>query len=747
MYESASRPGLCNRRGLTKFVVAMSRIDQQTIDRIMDATDIVDVIGDFVSLKKRGANYWGLCPFHNDRSPSFSVSRAKGIFKCFSCGKAGSALSFLIDLESMSYVEAIRWLARKYGIEIKEREMTSNERRAEAERESMFAVNEFALEHFEKNLTGTEDGRAIGLAYFRERGIGDAMIRKFHLGYAIDRPDDLMDAAIKAGYKQKALEDTGLVIRTDSGRCYDRFKGRVIYPVHSLSGRIVAFGGRTLRKEKTLAKYVNSPESAIYSKGREIYGMYQARQAIAKTRTCILVEGYMDVISMHQSGVENVVASSGTALTEGQVTMIKRFADKVVLMYDSDAAGIKAALRGINMFVAAGINPRLVLLPEGEDPDSFAQSHTSAEVEEYIAAHEQDLINFKADILMRDASGDPRRRTEAINDILTTVSMIPDIVEQSLYIDECARRVGVDASTLAAQVKVFIARRREDEYNRRSRAAAASTVADIIEPVAPEPEKPAAPQAPVDEVPRRVREAERDLIRYVVRRGLMYMCDVYPDNDASEAVPMSVIDYIERELQTDGTAFSTPLYATLWKLALEIRDMLWPERNRAIQEEAARCRDEFVAARRRELLESGADSAAIMQQEPKISADADAVFTEAVDSRSSAFIAERLMRHPDRAVTDAVISLTADPVVLSRMYPREDVRKDLCEKVPMAVYTLKGALLKEELDGLCRRLKDNPPTEVPELTALLERIRNVKQLSMEFDLYNGEIVITPPQRR
>ncbi len=373
----------------------MKKIDRETVQKILDTANIVDVVSDFVHLKRRGANYIGLCPFHNERTPSFSVSKAKNICKCFSCGKGGSPVNFIMEHEQLSFNEALRFLSKKYNIEIKEHEMSDKEREEATERESMLAANEFALNHFEHNLNETPDGQAIGLSYFRERGINDVSIKRFRLGYSIDSRDDLLKTATNKGYKEKYLVDTGLCIKNDAGKVYDRFKGRVMYPVFSISGKVVAFGGRTLRKDKDVAKYVNSPESLIYRKSYELYGLYQAKQAIVKKDKCILVEGYMDVISMHQSGIENVVASSGTSLTEGQIRMIHRFTENVTVIYDSDPAGIKASLRGIDMLLAEGLNIKVLLLPDGDDPDSFAQSHTSSELEEYLATHETDFISFK----------------------------------------------------------------------------------------------------------------------------------------------------------------------------------------------------------------------------------------------------------------------------------------------------------------------------------------------------------------
>ncbi len=722
----------------------MARIDKATIDKILDVTNIVDVVCDFVSLKKRGSSYLGLCPFHNERTPSFSVSGSRGIFKCFSCGKAGTALSFLMDLEHMSYVEAIKWLGKKYGIEVQEREMTSVERQAEAERESMFAANEFALNHFESTLTDTDDGHDIGLSYFRERGINDAMIKKFHLGYALEASDDLYNKAKAAGFEDKALINTGLCIRTDRGRVYDRFKGRVIYPVHSLSGRVVAFGGRTLSKEKTVAKYVNSPESLIYSKSNEIYGIYQARNAIAKTKTCILVEGYMDVISMHQAGVENVVASSGTSLTDGQIRMIKRFADKVVLIYDSDPAGIKAALRGIDMLIAAGISLKIVLLPEGEDPDSFAQNHSSAEVLEYIAENEKDLIGFKVDVLMKESAGDPRKHSEAINNILGTISIIPDVVEQSLYIDECAAKVGIKSDILAAQVKKMIAKHREDEYKRKQQEHAAETIADIVD----EPSEivaPTAPVAPTVQISPEVLKAEAEIIRYVVRYGMLDFGDVVIENPGEDpkTVQMSVIDYIENEFISDNISFQDQMFAHIWSIALQLRNEQWQEQMETKVGELQIKRANDLAAGQEEICRSGLNKSTIESRERELLTRLDAEYFTAIDRFASAFIRDKLIRSTDRRLTDMVAEMTADPVVLSKMHPKTDLHQEVRVNVPLAINILKSVLIKEEINRLCEQLATTPKEQIETINSLVEQICRLKSASMQFDKSNGEIVIKP----
>ncbi|WP_290433327.1 DNA primase, partial [Paramuribaculum intestinale] len=439
----------------------MARIDDATVRKINDTADIVEVVSDYVRLKKRGSGYIGLCPFHNERTPSFSVSKSRNFCKCFSCGKGGSPVGFIMEVEQVDYPGALRILARKYGITIEERELTDEERHEASERESMLAVNDFAMRWFERNIQQTQEGRDIGLAYFRQRGIDERMIERFHLGYSLDRRDALRTEALRAGYTDEFLEKTGLIIRHEGGGISDRFRARVIYPIFTLSGKVVGFGGRTLRSDKTMAKYVNSPESVIYHKSTELYGLYQAKPSIVRKDKCILVEGYMDVISMHQAGIENVVASSGTSLTEGQIRLIHRFTENVTVIYDSDPAGIKASLRGIDLLLAEGLMVKVLLLPDGDDPDSFAQSHPSSEVERYIEENEGDFVKFKTDILMKDTDRDPIARSRAMTEIVRTIAVIPEMMLRTTYIAECSRRFGISEELLTLQVRREMAARAE----------------------------------------------------------------------------------------------------------------------------------------------------------------------------------------------------------------------------------------------------------------------------------------------
>ena len=426
-------------------------IPHETVDRILDTAQIADVVGDFVTLKKRGANYIACCPFHNEKTPSFYVSPAKGIYKCFGCGKSGTAVGFVMEHESLSYVEALKYLARKYHIEVVEKEESAEEIAQKQRNESLLLVSEYAGKFFRESLQ-TPEGQTIGYQYFRSRGLEDGTIRKYGLGWAPTDRRALAEAARTAGYKEEFLTETGLCIKYDDGRLVDRFFDRVIFPIHSVSGRVIAFGGRTLKTDKTVAKYVNSPSTEIYDKSRSLYGIYFAKNEMARQDKCILVEGYLDVLSMHQLGITNVVASSGTSLTVEQIRLIRKFTSNVTIIYDGDSAGIKAALRGIGLVLKEGLNVKVVLLPEGQDPDDFAKKHTLEEVQDHIARNEQDFISFKTDLLLGEAGTDPLKRANLINDVADTIALIPDAVVRAVYVRTCAAKFEIDESILADRV-------------------------------------------------------------------------------------------------------------------------------------------------------------------------------------------------------------------------------------------------------------------------------------------------------
>lgn len=590
-------------------------IDQPTIDRILDAANIVDVVSEFVTLRRRGVNYVGLCPFHADKTPSFYVSPAKNICKCFACGEGGTAVHFIMKHEQLSYFDALRWLAKKYHIEIHERELTEREKQARNDRESMLIVNTWAGEYFSSLLQNHIEGRTVGLRYFAERGFREDIIRKFQLGYSLNERDALYKEAMRKGYKREYLEKTGLVIAYDDGRVTDRFRGRVMFPVHSLSGKIVAFGGRVLKKEKDakVAKYVNSPESEIYHKSNELYGLYFAKQAIVHADRCYLVEGYTDVISMHQAGVENVVASSGTALTQGQIRLIHRFTNNITVLYDGDAAGIKAAIRGIDLLLEEGMNVKVLLLPDGEDPDSFARSHSATEFGEYIKANETDFIRFKTKLLMEEAGSDPIRRSQLINDIVSTISVIPDTIARSVYIRECSSTMEIDEQVLLNAVnKIRLSKRetkREQSQSQPPRpnipAFADDAVNNYVYPpelasqeIADVPEPPSdfpAPPPASDEVPQesgpqdvpppepepeqhptsqpRIQRSpfeayEINLLRYIIRYGEQLLYD-YVDEESGEPVRWKVAEYIKSDLEQDNLTFYNPLFKQILDEAAE----------------------------------------------------------------------------------------------------------------------------------------------------------------------------------
>lgn len=528
-------------------------IDKATIDRIMDAANIVDVVSEFVTLRKAGVNYKGLCPFHNEKTPSFVVSPSKGYCHCFSCGKGGNVVGFIMEHEQMTYPEALRWLAKKYNIEIHERELTDDERREENERESLFIINEWALHYFQYNLLNTKKGQAIGMQYFRSRGFRDDTINRFQLGYAMPERDALARTALAKGFKEQYLIDTGLCYRKEDGTLQDRYHGRVIFPVHTVTGRVVAFGGRILENNKKLAKYVNSPESLIYHKSNELYGIYQAKHAITKNDRCYLVEGYIDVTSMHQSGVENVVASSGTSLTTGQIRLIHRFTSNITVLYDGDAAGIHASIRGIDMLLAEGMNVKVLLLPDGDDPDSFARKHTAQEFRDYIESHQTDFIEFKTNLLLRGVT-DPIKRSEAISSIVKSVSVIQDQITRATYITECAHRLGMNEATLINTANKFIRGEIEEKQKEQRREEAKADT----------PVKPLQPLTPVSQAP----SVEFMLMQLVVRHGeeILYK-DVETDDGGK--IDLSVSQYISYDLGADNLRFKNDLYNRMLAEAVE----------------------------------------------------------------------------------------------------------------------------------------------------------------------------------
>ncbi len=541
-------------------------IDRITIDKIRSAANIYDIVKEFVTLKKAGANYKGLCPFHDEKTPSFIVSPSKQLFKCFSCGEGGDAVGFIMKHEQMTYPEALKWIAKRYGIEVREKEETEEEKKESSEREAMFAANQWARDYFTDTLYNNVEGVAIGMAYFRARGFRDDIIKKFQLGFCLPERDAMAQAALKRGYAEEYLVKTGLCVKTEDGKLLDRYHGRVIFPVHTISGRVVAFGGRVLNteKQKNVGKYVNSPESSIYNKSHELYGLYLAKHAITKHDRCFLVEGYTDVISMHQAGIENVVSSSGTSLTIGQIRLLRRFTHNITLLYDGDAAGIKASLRGIDLLLAEGMNIKVVLLPEGEDPDSFARNNNAQKYWEYIEAHQTDFIRFKTNLLLKDAESDPQKRSEVIRDIVNSIAVIPDRIVRQTYISQCAEQVKMEERIIAAEVG-----KQMHQNNGQRTTDNGQQTEDNGQQTGDNGQQPTA----VNTILRGMADSsqkEFELVKAIIRHGSAFLFT--EESEDGEKTDWTVASYIAADLEADGISLQTPLYAQILSEALSLAD-------------------------------------------------------------------------------------------------------------------------------------------------------------------------------
>ena len=708
-------------------------IDQATIDKIMAATDIVDVVSDFVSLRRRGANYWGLCPFHDDRSPSFSVSPSKGVCKCFSCGKGGSAIHFIMEHEQLSYYEALKYLAKKYNIEVHEKELSDEERQKRSERENMFVINTFAQEFFSKSLLETDEGRSVGLAYFKERGFNEDIIRKFGLGYSPEKRDALAVEAQKRGYKIDYLLKTGLCRETQEGRIYDLFSGRVMFPVYSVSGKVVAFGGRILKSGVKISKYFNSPESDIYHKSDELYGIYQAKRAIEKERRCYLVEGYTDVLSMHQSGIENVVASSGTALTHGQIRLIHRFTDNITVLYDGDAPGIKASLRGIDLLLQEGLNIKVVLLPDGEDPDSFSKSQSAESFTRYIKEHETDFIRFKTQLLLEDAGEDPIKRADIISNIVESISLIPDAIVRSVYVQECSRLLQIDEQVLLSELNKRRQKRAEQQFSRerynQERQSAATTNApksgntttaapangnetppppSLADMPAPAETPEAVPvtdhtlsQRMVQQSP--LEKYEREIIRYIVRYGYRNLFEL-PDGSWQK-----VWEYIVEELSIDSIELCNPLYKHIVELTAEQREYEAQQvaaLRTELQVKEQKLVDEAIEQIR---LESG-DIADKQRKEAEAQTCIAREMEEELQTFETNFLERYFTTHPDSSISMLAVDLVSEKYQLSKVhtkFQKVELEADrLWELIPRAIYELKNAILEQSIKQIQEQIKE-----------------------------------------
>ncbi len=531
-------------------------IDRETTERIIQAAEITDVIGDFVNLKKRGANYLGLCPFHNEKTPSFTVNPSKGIFKCFGCGKGGNAINFIMEHEHLSYPEALKYLANKYNIEIRERELSAEELKERNTRDSLLIVTQFAKHHYIHNLYHHQEGQNVGMSYLKERGIRDDMIERFELGYSLDQWEGFTQTALKEGYKQEYLEKAGLTISKENKR-YDRFRGRIMFPIRSLSGNVLGFGGRSLKKDDK-AKYLNSPETEIYHKSNILYGIYQAKRAITKNDKCYLVEGYTDVIALHQSGIENVVAASGTSLTENQVRLVKRFTPNMTVIFDGDTAGIKASLRSIDLILEQGMNVKVLPLPEGEDPDSFAQNRSASAFENYIDENEQDFIHFKTRLLSKEAENDPVKKASLITDIVRSISVIPDGIMRSVYIKNCSGMLDMDEKVLYQETNKIRSKRARQKYRRNQQHQEKeeknnqnlTSLPSFIEQVYSETQ-------------------EKEIIRLLLQYGEKELY-TYKEDKYEEAKTLTVAQYIIKEILNDELEFKNLIYKKIFEEYLEI---------------------------------------------------------------------------------------------------------------------------------------------------------------------------------
>ena len=732
------------------------RIDHATVQRIMDAADIVDVVSDFVHLKRSGANYKGLCPFHNDRTPSFHVSKAKNLCKCFSCGKGGNPVGFIMEHEQMSYHEALRYLAKKYNIEIAEREMTDEEREQESERESMLAINEFALNHFENNLTETQDGRDIGLTYFRERGLSDATIKKFRLGYSLEQSDALHKAATGQGYNDKYLFATGLCGKSENGRVYDRYKGRVIFPIFGTSGRPIAYGGRTLSSRKDVAKYVNSPESIIYHKSNVLYGLYQAKNAISRQDKCILVEGYMDVISMFQSGIENVVASSGTSLTEGQIRLIHRFTSNVTVIYDGDEAGIKASLRGIDMLLAEGMNIKVLLLPDGEDPDSFARSHTAEELAEYISQNETDFIRFKTAIMLKGAENDPQKRAEAIKAIMQSVAKIPDEITRHVYVQECSSLLNVTEQKLMSHMEVARTKYVEDKANEQRKEKARESIKDIDNK--PDNNAPALSTQqpdPIEENDKQftayaayMKTYESEVVRYVVRYGGMDFCNEIDEN--GQQYPIKVIDYILRELNVDNITFTNSVYQRMLNEANTLYQENWHNDFAKHNETLIQQRQQAIADGIEEIRRTANDLSSITAKEQALIERVDKEYYDNIIEFNCQYIAKFMMYSQDDQVRTIATDMNIEKHELSKVhtkYAKIETEIDrLTELIPRAITELKDAIIGCEIKAIQQEisnLSSSPNADIERIMELMARQTELNEIKKQLAKVIGDRIITP----
>ena len=776
-------------------------IDRETVDRILDTADIVEVVSDFVSLRRRGANFIGLCPFHDEKTPSFSVSPAKQFCHCFGCGKGGSPVGFIMEHAQMSYPEALRYLAKKYHIEIHEKELTSEEKAAQTERESMLVLNEFASQYFEDQLLNTQEGRDIGLSYFYERGFNDDTIKKFHLGYSPENSKAFYTAAVAKGYNKKFLFDTGLCIDDRRGGGFDRFHGRVMFPIMNIAGKVIAFGGRTLKKTKEVAKYFNSPESTVYVKNRELYGLFQAKRAIVKEEKCFLVEGYTDVISMHQAGIENVVASSGTSLTEGQIRAIHRFTDNVTVLYDGDSAGIHASLRGIDMLLAEGLSIKVLLLPDGEDPDSYTRTHSASEFKQYINDNETDFISFKTKILLEGTERDPIKRAAVIGDVVKSISVIPDAIARSVYARECSIQLGISEDVLLREIQKNIKlnqeealKRKQRESNRAARQQALQgkqsdamaspeqwttppPAIDVPPPVGDETlgdSEPPVIDAPptLEDVPPLVTDAppadatttspgidpsaltslqasknallypaERGVMRNVVKYGMCYLCATIDEN--GEPRPTTVLEYIHNELALDNITFSVKAFEMTFSASVEYINEFYTALAERESQEHTLAQAQFKKAIGT-IDTNGLNVAAIEKKEQELLSGINKKMEGRINEFRKNYLEKKLCSHFSDEVRSTALQLVSEKHQLSKIYSMENIEHSIESRlntiVPEAIMNLKNAIISCQILDTQQQLKF---AHGPEAKDLLLQLQQLFETRKEIARFIGERVVNP----
>lgn len=735
-------------------------IDSLTIQKIKDTADIVEVVSDYVHLIRRGANYMGLCPFHNERTPSFSVNKRKNFCYCFSCKKGGSPVNFIMQKEGLSYYDSLRHLAKKYGIEVVERELTDEERQAQTEREAMLVANEWAMLKMEKDLLETQDGKDIGLSYLIQRGVTMEAIKKFHLGYALDKSDELCNAARQAGYDLNILKQLGLIGESAQHRDYDRFRGRVIFPIINSAGKVIAFGGRDLKGG--LAKYINSPESKLYKKSDELYGIFQARADIVKEDKCFLVEGYLDVIGMWQSGMRNTVASSGTALTDGQIALIHRFTENITLIYDGDAAGIKAALRGIDMLLNHNMKVKVLLLPDGDDPDSFAKKHTSEEFREYVKNNETDIIRFKANVLLNDVKGgDPQKRIEAIQSMVMSIAHINDQISRDVYIQECSGILGVHETSVAKSVATQRFKLVEQWKRERTRKSIDSQSESPTTPTPPLPinidtssfdetidatnfpQKQPVVQANFTSS---LAPLEKTVMEYCVKYGFMEMCSFVDEN--GDNCSLDVLDYVAEELYADSLTFSTPVYNKIFdflkRLKLEFVNHLNDYKG-IVDEESHKKIDAGI----QDIASTGNSVAEIERREKNLRKEVDEEAKSKIKDFCRDYPGKQLASHENDDIRQTSINLMQEVYQLSNIYSRDnnvvETEEDKLESlVPRALTEWRNEILNNKLKDLFADLiKISGKGEVEEENRIQEEMKKLMAMRSQVAKEIGERIISP----